>query len=192
MSRLSVFPNLSLTSNQLTNTQVSFVKKVLLFTKTAGHCSFLQTLLKQPSDLTVGARFLIILGWHWIATRSKDWKLKPHTALLRYNWGGVAHLQQDFSDDGVDIKHGVQIKTRELFTSPDRETHRQQSKDNANTPNIPSCPHDIPEQKSCVQRPFSCAVRLNLLFIAVDLNKKKRGRLIQSLPRLQVNQTLSF
>lgn len=41
---------------------------------------------------------------------------------LHQGGGSGVYLQQDFRDDGVDVKQGVQIKTQELFTSPDKQT----------------------------------------------------------------------
>lgn len=36
-----------------------------------------------------------------------------------------AYLQQDFGDNGVDIKQSVQIKTQELFTRPGNQQTSQ-------------------------------------------------------------------
>lgn len=41
---------------------------------------------------------------------------------LHHKGGSGVYLQQDFRDDGVDVEQGVQIKTQELFTSPDKQT----------------------------------------------------------------------
>lgn len=52
----------------------------------------------------------------------KSIKCLKYNSQLYDNRRSVAYLQQDFWDYGVDIKHGVQIKTQELLPAPDRET----------------------------------------------------------------------
>lgn len=39
----------------------------------------------------------------------------------------IVYLQQDLRDYGVDVKQGVQIKTQELFTTPDGKTQQTDS-----------------------------------------------------------------
>ena len=52
---------------------------------------------------------------------------------LSDKWRSVAYLQKDFGDDGVDVKHSVQVKTQELLTAPDRENYSQEFKRDSNT-----------------------------------------------------------
>lgn len=38
------------------------------------------------------------------------------------------YSQQDFRDDGVDIEHGVQVETQELFPAPDNRAKTEAKK----------------------------------------------------------------